>query len=305
MPAVEQISYKGWENCCRISNGKLELVVTLDVGPRVIRLGFVDGPNMLANFPEMMGQTGGDEWRIYGGHRLWAAPEVQPRSYYPDNAPVTIGQHDDFVRFIPPVEAVNGITKEIDIALDESANHATVTHRIRNVGVWPIELAPWALSVMDQGGTAIIPLPPRGTHETHLLPANSMTFWAYTDMSDPRWTWGEKYILLRQDPAAARPQKVGAMIPSGWAAYAAHSNLFVKTFQFDASAVYPDMNCNVETFTNSQMLELETLGPLVTLNPGEAVEHVEQWYLFAGVEQPASDADVDANILPVVQSILG
>ena len=61
--------------------------------------------------------------------------------------------------------------------------------------------APWALSVMDTGGTAIIPLPPRGSHEDNLLPANSMTFWAYTDMADPRWTWGEKYLLLRQDSA--------------------------------------------------------------------------------------------------------
>ena len=29
------------------------------------------------------GKTGGSEWHIYGGHRLWHAPEVMPRTYYP------------------------------------------------------------------------------------------------------------------------------------------------------------------------------------------------------------------------------
>ncbi|MBN2469393.1 MAG: hypothetical protein JXN59_01620 [Anaerolineae bacterium] len=305
MPTFEKTAYKGWQNCYRLANEQIELIVTADVGPRVIHLGLVGGPNMMVNFEEMMGKTGGDEWLIYGGHRLWAAPEVIPRTYHPDNAPVSVEQHDNFVRFSPPVEEKNGLAKAIDIALAPDGARVTVTHRIRNVGVWPIELAVWALSVMDVGGTAILPLPPRGSHEDNLLPVNAMTFWAYSNMADPRWTWGQKYVLLRQDSNATVPQKVGAMITNRWAAYANHDALFVKTFPaYDLDLAYADMGCNVETFTNNRMLELETLSPLTVLNPGEAAEHVETWALFPNIAQPANDADVDSTILPLVQPLL-
>ena len=44
---VEKVEYKGWPNCYRVSNGEVELVVTSDVGPRVIRFGFVGGQFVL------------------------------------------------------------------------------------------------------------------------------------------------------------------------------------------------------------------------------------------------------------------
>jgi len=33
---VDVIEYRGWKNNLRLTNGDVELVVTLDVGPRVI-----------------------------------------------------------------------------------------------------------------------------------------------------------------------------------------------------------------------------------------------------------------------------
>jgi hypothetical protein len=43
---VEKIEYKGWRNCYQVSNGEVALVVTSDVGPRVISFGFVGGQNL-------------------------------------------------------------------------------------------------------------------------------------------------------------------------------------------------------------------------------------------------------------------
>ena len=91
MQTFEKVNYRGWPNCYRLSNGILELIITADVGPRIIRFGFVGQDNEFAEFEDMMGQTGGDEWKIYGGHRLWHAPEIPGRTYFPDNTPVTGG----------------------------------------------------------------------------------------------------------------------------------------------------------------------------------------------------------------------
>jgi len=299
---MEKAAYKGWANCVRLANRAVELMITADVGPRIIRFGFAGGENEFREYPQMLGRTGDKEWLIYGGHRLWHAPEAVPRSYVPDNGQVSVEDKGRFVRVVQPVEAGTGIQKELDVALSAKEAHVKVTHRLRNTGAWPVELAPWALSVMEQGGRAVIPLPPRGSNTGNMLPTSVLSLWAYTDMSDPRWTWGEKYIMLRQDPQAKKPQKAGAATPDGWAGYARGGHLFVKKFAYQEGASYPDFGCSVETFTNADMIELETLGPLTTLAPGAAVEHVEDWFLFDGAGEPRNDADIDRNILPRVRA---
>jgi hypothetical protein len=302
---MPKFAYKGWLNCYQLTNGVVDLVATTDVGPRIIRFGFSGGDNMLKEYGETLGKTGGKTWNIYGGHRLWHAPEADPRCYEPDNSPIKLEEHTAFIRLIQPTEKTTGIQKEIDVYLDPTAAHARLVHRLRNMNLWPVELAPWALSVMAQGGKVIVPLPPRGEHPRDLLPANTLTMWAFTNMSDPRWTWGDKYIMLRQDAKIARPQKIGLMNKDGWVAYANKGFLFVKAFSYTPGAAYPDWGCSMETFTNDAMLEVETLGPLVNLQPRATVEHIENWYLFKDVPLPAGDADVDKHILPKIKEALG
>ncbi|MDP8214012.1 MAG: hypothetical protein RAO92_03640 [Candidatus Euphemobacter frigidus] len=78
---IEKFTCGGWKNCLRLTNGLVEVVVTTDVGPRVIRYGFSDAPNMFCEVEKDRGRIGGDEWRMYGGHRLWHSPEDNPRTY--------------------------------------------------------------------------------------------------------------------------------------------------------------------------------------------------------------------------------
>ena len=297
------IPFLGWDHCVHLSNGRLELMVTTDVGPRIIHLGLTGEENEFATWPEMLGPTGGDDWRIYGGHRLWHAPEDPVRTYWPDNVPVQVAAHDDFVRFIQPLEGNTGIVKEMDIALHPAETRVRITHRLINRNLWDVTLAPWALSVMAPGGGGIIPLPPRGEHPRDLLPSSSLTLWPYTDMADHRWTWGDEFILLRQEPGNDRPQKIGAFVPDGWVAYARRGHLFVKQFPVSEGAAYPDLGSTVELFTNGDMLEVETLGPLTTLQPGAAATHTEVWTLVADVPRPESEQDVIENVLPVVHQL--
>ncbi len=284
----------------RLANAEVELIVTLEVGPRILHFGFVGGANefaQVANLPDE--EVGG--WKMYGGHRFWHAPEANPRSYAPDNAPLTLETHADFIRVIQPTEPSTGIQKELDIQLWPDAAHARITHRLRNQLLWPVELAPWALSVMAPGGTAILPLPPRQPWAAeNLLPTGQLTLWSYTNLADPRWTLGQQYVLLRQDPARAEYQKLGVSTAAGWAAYANGGRLFLKTFAHDPRAVYPDFNSPVEAFVCAEFLELETLGPLTRLDPGRTVEHVEDWFLFREVTTPRNDEEVERHVLPKI-----
>lgn len=304
--SVEKVSYGGWDNCYRMSNGEIELIVTSDVGPRIIRFGFVGAENEFFENKSQLGKVGGNEWRIYGGHRLWVAPEASPRSYYPDNRTVEARVEGDTLKLTAPPEldpsfkVHTAIQKEMDIRM-HTDGRVTVMHRITNVGLWPVEFAPWALTVMPPKGRAIIPAPDPKPHPEALLPVRAMAIWSYTNMADPRWIWGKKYIVLKQDPARREPQKLGVGNEKGWAAYARSGHLFLNFFNYVEGARYPDFGSNTETWTNSEILEVETLGPLTTLKPNETVEHVENWFLFKDVAVTDDESSIDDNVLPKVK----
>jgi len=298
---MEVVEFAGWPHCVRLSNGQVELVATTDVGPRILRFGFVGGQNLFKVLPGTEGLTGGDEWHSFGGHRLWHAPEVFPRTYAPDNVPI---EHDwdGKTLTLRSVEPGNGIEREIGLTLSPSAPQVGVVHRITNRNPWPIELAVWALSVMADSGEAIYPQELYKPHPDCLVPARPLVLWHFTDMTDPRWTWGRKYIRLRQDPKAKTKQKAGMLNTAGWAAYVLGGDVFVKRYGYDPAATYADMGCNTESYTDADILEIETLGPLTRLDPGATAEHRERW-LLAHAECGPTDEDVDARILPLLDQL--
>ena len=275
---LEPLSFAGWPNCYRYSNGRLALIITGDVGPRIISFGLIDGKNLFYTAEKELGHTGGDQFRLYGGHRFWHAPEHPVRTYYPDNQPVEIMDHGDFIRVTAPIETENGVQKEMDIAF-LSGNQVRVIHRLINQNRWAIEAAPWALSVMRPGGEGLLVLPPRVPHPQILLPTSKLILWSYTHLNDNRYTLGERVIRIRQDRTASAPQKVGIHTPVGVAAYHWQDLLFVSRMVPDPTAVYPDMNSHLEIYTDADILEVETLGPLTTIAPETAVVHTEIWEL--------------------------
>lgn len=278
---VENIPYGGWDNNLRITNPFIELIVTIDVGPRVLSLRTTHGENVFHVNESQLGKRNEDAFCIRGGHRLWLAPESVELSYHKDNKPVAY--HEDEATGEVVVESIQAtphkVRKTLGIKLLDLGASLTIRHVVANESQEPMVAAPWALSVMREGGLAIIPQPPLGSHPTDILPNRGMVIWPYTDLSDPRWTFGQKYWLLRQ-AADFSATKIGLAHREKWVAYVIGDSLFVKTFEHIDGAVYPDGGCNFETFACSDFLEIESLGPLETIEPGQSVTHVERWHLF-------------------------
>ena len=298
---VEKIPYAGWPNCYRLSNGEVELIVTSDVGPRIIRYGFEGGQNFFVELEEDLGKTGGDNWRLYGGSRLWVGPEDPVYSYGADNDPVQVEISGNRLTAQAPVEHT-GVQKAIAVELSDEGSAVRVVYTLANRTIWPLRIATWVLTMMAPGGAGITTLPPRGTHPEVLAPTNPLVVFAFTNMADPRWTWLEKYIVLRQDPQNADPEKIGLFNPATRGAYLLNGELFVKKFAASPEEEYPDMGASYETFTNERFLEIETLGPLRTLQPGESLDHVEEWSLHRPVEVDSwDDAELDRALAPYLE----
>src|SRR4051795_13689004 len=162
---IELVAYRGWKNNLRIDNGDAELIVTLDVGPRILSYRLAGGTNVFKEYAEQMGGSGEPEWKIRGGHRQWTGPEDNTRTYAPDNGPVGHREVDrGLVRFTPAPEAEYSLQKELDVRLASSGSRVTAVHRYTNIGDGPVDLAPWGVSVMAPGGVEIIPLPAKRPH---------------------------------------------------------------------------------------------------------------------------------------------
>ena len=276
--AIDRVAFRGWPNALRLANGTVELIATLDVGPRILSYSRKGGANPFNVYEDQAGGTGEPQWKNRGGHRLWLAPEGPAFSYFPDNRPVAwerIGETG--ARLTPPTETT-GFQKQIDLILAPDGAKVTVIHRIIRTAATSCRAAPWALSVMAQGGFAVLPQPPMGEHPRDLLPNRRLVVWPYTDLSDPRYSFGKRFFTLRQDPAG-RPTKIGMPSAAGWAAYVLKGAAFIKRFSLVKDAEYPDDGCNLEVFTNARMLELESLGPVKLLAPGETAVLVEDWDL--------------------------
>jgi hypothetical protein len=130
--------------------------------------------------------------------------------------------------------------------------------------------------------------------------------WAYTNLADPRWKFTQKYRALRQDPNNSGPQKLGLFNSESWAAYLLNREAFVKCTKADPSKTYPDSGWSFETFINQDSLEVETLGLLTKLSPGQTVELVEHCGLFRNVNPSAlTDEELNRAVPPPVKMLGG
>ncbi|HEX4771645.1 MAG TPA: hypothetical protein VH351_12480 [Bryobacteraceae bacterium] len=291
---LEKIAYRGWPNCYRLTNYNVDLVVTTDVGPRVIRYGFVDGPNMFYECEAQLGNTGEPWWMIRGGHRLWVAPEIVPETYALDNSPVEATfPAEDTICVSGPIEAETKLRKEMTITLFADGR-VRITHKVTNCGPHTVRWAPWPATLLAPGGTAFAAFPTGPTQERNFHPTHPLVMWASTDFSDPRWIFTRKHLILKQDPEATTEQKAGLFNTDTFAAYLLDTTVFAKQSEAYLGVPYADFHCSCQMFTNRDFMELETLGPFTDIEPETSISHVERWSLLRNVQIAAwTDDELD------------
>lgn len=300
--SYETLSYMGLPNCVKLSNGTTDVIVTTAVGPRVLFYGPAGGENLLAHFPDSSKETALGTWKAYGGHRLWVWPEVFPATYAPDNSPIDFLLEGELgILLRQPVDAA-GMEKQMRITLSPTGSRVVVEHTVVSHNLWPVEIAVWAISVV-QVGTSIAPRVPFRSHDEYVPVSQPLALCAFTDLQDPRFTLGSKYILLRGDPALPDSQKFGLRNKEGWCAHLVGSTLFLKTFTYEEHAEYPDYGVNNEMYVEGSFQEVELLGPRSVVASGESLTLSEEWHLFADLplqSAPGHLPSLDAALASVL-----
>ena len=278
--SIATIEYAGHE-AISIEAGTISAVVTTSVGPRILGLLRPDGRNALAELPEAtLPCPGSGPFRLRGGHRLWAAPEIPRVTYRPDDDAVEVEELADGVLLTTIPDPVAGTQRQLGVRAIGDGRLA-VDHRVVNVADRPQRLAPWAITMMAAGGRAWLPLLQRPFDEGGFQAQRNIVLWPYARLSDPRLSLGDALIEIRTDRpdllAIESPVKAGTSGRRGWVAHWRDGLLLVKRTVHDEAATYADMGASAQAYANDTNTELETLGPLVDLAPGEAAEHREIW----------------------------
>jgi len=256
-------------------------------GPRIVRLiPAWMGENMFAEVPDITISTRTGDFHPYGGHRLWHAPESTSYSYIPDDQGVVAKQYEDGLRLQGPVEPITRISKTISIQTSSQHPFVVVKHILENHGWASVRLSPWSLTMMRPGGTAILPQQSGIVDSEEVLPNRRFALWPYSRWNDERLKLADDFIVVRSS-SNQQPFKIGYFNSHGWLGYAFDDTLFVKRFGVRRNEEYPDYSSNAEVYTNHRFTEIESLGPLVDLQPRKEIVHTETWEVYREDQIPA------------------
>jgi len=295
---IEQTSYRLWTEAYRCTVGSAELILVTAIGPRILSLRLNAGANVLHEDPTGFGVG---EWRLYGGHRFATAPESEA-SYTPDNERCAVTTEDGRLTVTQRPDPA-GLSRTLHLSGIDSSGFE-IRHVLRNTGAASWQGAPWAITCVDPVGRIVVPW--RSPQDCASGPP--VRYWSqpgetYADATSRQWQPGADCFVI--DPTGQKG-KMGLFSDRGWVALLRSDATFViRSHNPVAGARYPDGGCNVEVYTCAQYLELETLGPLTTLGPGQELVHEERWQLASRTFTPSEWALIDGLDRPLLADHAG
>jgi hypothetical protein len=288
---------RGWERAFTISNGQVEALVIPEIG-RIMQFQFAgedapEGP--FWEDPSLHGQSpnpASGNWINFGGDKTWPAPQadwgkVTPREWPPpvafDSMPVEVSVRRDALVLTSPIDPHYGIRAErvIDLALDGPV--MTVTTTYRKVTGRPLEVGVWIITQLRDPIAVFAP-----------VPADSRFPDGYVRQSGERLPAGFKVenSLLSLARDTAQSTKIG--MDADRLLWVGPTQMLLIRSPRIHGASYPDHGSSAEIYTNPDpraYVELETLGPLHRLDPGQSISQTNTYTLLRRTEHlPALDA---------------
>jgi hypothetical protein len=252
-----------------LRSDQLRVDYLTQAGPRIVGLYLADSnENLLSEAPSVDLNTDAGMHKLFGGHRIWAAPELPGWSYVPDSAGGRVEESGDGVAINWEAQGP-GFAVGMRIKLVPGKASLELEQTLTNRYDSFQRLALWGITILPHGGVAYLPKAP-GASEVR---------WPYTPSSDPRIKSQPALVEIQGQPGAMA--KVGAFSPAGVCAYMRNEVLLLKRFEVQTGE-HPDGGCNVEVYCDGSYLELETLGPLSDVPPGGSLTLRETWDVLAG-----------------------
>ncbi|MBC7368912.1 MAG: hypothetical protein H7343_19225 [Undibacterium sp.] len=290
-------NYRGWPDAIILRNATVEAIIVPSVG-RVMQLRFVgetDGPfwenEKLAGLAMPTAP-----WTVahgsFGGDKTWPAPQSDwkwPPPVAFDAAPHTAAiDPAGIVTLSSPLDPKSGLRSLRRISLDPTEPVMRIATTYEKISGGPATVSVWVITQLRDPVAVFMPVP-----EKSRFPTGTTQEWSVPEEFLRR---ENNWMRFTRNPA--KSQKTGNDGAS--LVWAGTHQLLRITIPRVAGADYPDGGCSVEIYGNENpfpYVELETLGPLQALRPGETVTATTTYRLARRTPAPLED-DVRALLAP-------
>jgi hypothetical protein len=286
-PTAGWIKQNGYDHCIALSNGRVRVVLEPDYGGRVLEYS-LDGVNVLYIDPSEDGLTYKPGKKHPNGWSPCAGRfDIGPETITPEHLPLWMGRYEAHItgpysaRLTSPKDETLGIQLVREFVLDEKTSRLSCTQVIKNIGSKTVRFCHWSRTFVLGGGICFVPVDlntsrfPKG----YILygPNNTMLYQP-EDHPNVRIRDGVLEIMGPQEST-----KYAMDACEGWLAYLMRQGrLFVKTFPLYPGRVYGEMTGNNASvwYNQTLMCEVEPIGPIETILPGQSADFTECWHLF-------------------------
>jgi hypothetical protein len=251
-----------------LRNNEIELFAAVEPKLRVHVLRPVGGRSLLqyAEHP-------------FGGLRTCVMDPVQTKNWdLPSRQPAEIvEQRDDYLFLRASVDPQSGYQAELELTLDGPSVH--VIHRIINRSGSPKTMAAWTIASIPNGHNGVIEANVRQDFAENDGFIRSIGFFPNTPADHPAFELDGDMVRVYHDVPREKGWKIGAVVPSGVATYRDDELELRSQVSYEPGELYPEGGWNVTMYKNWNLdepqwhyTELEHVGPLREVQPGEAAE---------------------------------
>ena len=298
-PAVKVTTgqdYNGWKDAIVLRNSVVEAVIVPSVG-RVMQFRFVgetDGP-FWANEKLVGKAMPPNPWATipgsFGGDKTWPAPQSlwnwPPPDVFDTAALTARVNADQSVTLESPVSPRFGIRTVRRVSLDPKTSVMQIETTYEKISGDPLGVSIWVISQLRDPAGIFVPLPVTSKFPDGLAPQRGSTAFV-----------GRENGWLRLTRDARVQRKIAS--DASTLVWAGETQLLRIDLPRIAEATYPETGYSVVVYTNPDpvpYVELETFGPMKTLNPGDKMSATNTYRLAHRTKAPL-ETDVKALLAP-------
>ncbi len=301
---VSRVQVLNYSNCIELKNATTRVVLGHQTGGRVL-IYEQQGKNVLflsekeANWdstyktpakeitagrldvgPELVSQRGPTLWS-----GLWKAEITGPRA----------------ARLTSAVDPKSGFRITRDFKLDGLSSKLTIAQTVENAGQETTRHGFWSRAFAHHGGIAIVPITPSSSRYPKFYTMGEDQTRVNQKPEDPMVRREGDFLIVDGPPAFP---KLGFDSMAGWLAYQTRQDqLLVMRYPVYPDRVYAEVTGMTLSVWHPQKdripaCELEPIGPMEILEPGQRASFTVQWWLF---ERPfPSEGKIDPKAIASV-----
>ena len=300
---VKEVTDERLGHCALLENDGLEMMVTLDYGPRIVSVHHEGEPNLIYNdlIPGLQRSH---------GHKMRITLEKSTNPVYCDDLPVRYIPLSDGVSFVQTLSDPAQLELTMDIVFSTEIGSFMVVHSATNKSLEDIKLSIYTETPFGNDG--IVFIPQSNIHETD-RPSRVLTLFDNAGWNDKRLFIGNQYVTVNGNTFEAEDNgefqlvdavpcsdrlKIGVNNTAGFCGYLMGGHALIKRYVHNRNALYPFNSCSAFATANDGYLSIQNMGPFYIIGPGESARHIESWIFaeYPGRVRPRCEDEIDEFI---------